>query len=184
MWLVLIGLLLGASPALAQGPLPDAFYGDWRGMELTTREGGGDVEVIPDDLNFRIQPDGNGFLMQWTGLTFDGDQGRLTRQHIEARFEPSDRPGVFTFKPEQSSLLLGLFGDPATHNPLEGEPLLWARYDDGTLSVYGIAIDDDGGFDLYQHVRSVTGNNMTVRQVHRTELELMILEGRLQQDGG
>jgi hypothetical protein len=81
-------------------------------------------------------------------------------------------------------MLLSLFGDPATSNPLEGEPLLWARLDGETLSVYGLAINPDGGFDLYQHVRALTGEGMTVRHTHRTEREAVILKGRLVRAGG
>ena len=91
---------------------------------------------------------------------------------------------MFVFDPEQSSLLLSLFGDPATNNPLEGEPLLWARLDGDTLSVYGLAINPDGSFDLYQHVRTVTGEAMTARQMHRTERDAVVLEGRLARAGG
>ena len=46
---------------------------------------------------------------------------------------------------------------------LEGEPLLWARLEVDTLSVYGLAINPDGSFDLYQHVRTVSGDTMTAR---------------------
>jgi hypothetical protein len=183
--LVLIGMLLGASPALAQGDLPAGFYGDWRGVAPITEEGGGDLEVTAEDLNVRIGPEGSGFRMYWTALTHEGSKGELVRQAVDARFEPTDRPGVFTFRPESSSLLLGLFGDPATNDPLEGEPLLWARFDGEALSVYGLVINAQGGFDLYQHVRALTDDGMAVHITHRTEHEPpMIIEGRLQRTGG
>lgn len=183
--LALIGMLLGASPALAQGGLPAGFFGDWRGVAPVTEEGGRGLEVTAEDLSVRIEPEGNGFRMHWTALTHDGPNGELVRQAVDARFEPTDRPGVFAFHPEGSSILLGLFGDPGTNNPLEGEPLLWARFDGQALSVYGLVINDHGGFDLYQHVRTLTDDGMTVRQTHRTEQEPpMIIEGRLQRAAG
>jgi hypothetical protein len=122
--------------------------------------------------------------MRWTALSRKGAGDPLARSEVEARFEPTDRPGVFAFDPEQSSMLLSLFGDPATSNPLEGEPLLWARLDGETVSVYGLAINPDGSFDLYQHVRALSAEGMTVRHTHRTERELLILEGRLVRAGG
>jgi hypothetical protein len=182
--LVLIGVILGVSPAFAQGALPAAFYGDWQGEELTVTEGSNDVEVAAADLGVRIVPDGNGFRLTWTALTHGGAGTPLSRQAIEARFEPGDRPGVFVFNPERSSLLLRLLGDPATSNPLEGQPLLWARLEGETLSVYGLAINPDGSFDLYQHVRTLIGEEMTARHVHRTEDEVVTLEGRLVRAGG
>jgi hypothetical protein len=177
--LVLIGLIFGASPAFGQDGLPAEFHGDWRGEELTTSEGIDGLEVTAKDLSVRIEPDDNGFRMHWTALSREKVGGPLTRQPVEARFAPSGRPGVFAFVPEESSMLLSLFGDPSTSNPLEGEPLLWARFDGEALSVYGLVINADGGFDLYQHVRRLSGDGMAVRHTHRTEREALVLEGRL-----
>jgi hypothetical protein len=181
--LVLIGLILGAGPAWGQGGLPADFNGEWRGEELTISEGADGLEVTADDLSVRIGPDGDGFWMHWTGLSRDKVGGPLVRHPIEARFAPTDRPGVFAFVPEQSSMLLRLFGDPAINNPLEGEPLLWARFDGKALSVYGLEINAEGGFDLYQHVQRLTGDGMTVRRIHRTEDKAVILDGRLVRAG-
>ena len=181
--LVLIGVILAASPAFGQEALPASFDGDWQGKELTVDEGNADLKATAEDLNVQIVPDDSGFWMHWTALSRDGTGGALARQPVEARFEPSDRPGVFVFDSEQSSLLLSLFGDPATNNPLEGEPLLWARLEGDTLSVYGLAINPDGSFDLYQHVRTVTGDTMTARHTHRTEGDVVVLEGRLARAG-
>jgi hypothetical protein len=45
-------------------------------------------------------------------------------------------------------------------------------------------INADGGFDLYQHVRRLSGDGMAVRHTHRTEREALVLEGRLVRAGG
>jgi hypothetical protein len=182
--LVLIGVILAASPAFGQSGLPASFHGDWQGKELSVDDGSAELEATADDLSVRIAPDGSGFRMTWTALSREGSGGPLARHLVEARFEPADRPGVFVFNPKQSSLLLRLFGDPATSNPLEGEPLLWARLEGETLSVYGLAINLDGSFDLYQHVRTLTGEGMTARHTHRTERGVVTLEGRLLRAGG
>jgi len=186
--LTLIGLLLGASPAWAQGGLPKAFYGTWNGVSLSSSGGAESLEFNPDDLDVQIEPDGDGFQMRWTSLTHtehDDAHSELVRQPVDARFTPTDRPGVFAFNPKDSSILLGLFGDPATNNPLEGEPLLWARVDGQSLSVYGLVIGSDGNFDLYQHVRTLTDDGMIAVHTHRTEHDPAVeLEGRLERDGG
>jgi hypothetical protein len=182
--LVLIGVILAASPASGQDALPEAFHGDWQGEELSVEEGSAGLDVTAKDLSVQIEPDDGGFRMSWSALSREGSGDPLVRHEVEARFEPSDRSGVFVVDPEQSSMLLSLFGDPATNNPLEGEPLLWARLDRETLSVYGLAIHEDGSFDLYQHVRTLTGEGMMARHTHRTERDAVILEGRLVQAGG
>jgi hypothetical protein len=177
--LVLVCLILGASPAFGQEGLPAEFHGDWRGKEVRVVAGGNGVEVTAEDLNMRIEPDEAGFRMHWTALEREKAGGPLARRPVEAHFVSTGRPGVFAFEPEDSSMLLSLFGDPSTSNPLEGEPLLWARFDGEALSVYGLVINAEGGFDLYQHVRRLTSDGMTVRNTHRTEREAVILEGRL-----
>ena len=182
--LVLMGLLLSAGPTFAQDALPEGFFGNWQGATLTASGGSEALAFSPDDLNVQIEPDGEGFEMHWMSLT-RGDSGQLVRQPVEARFTATDRPGVFAFNPKNSSLLLGLFGDPATNNPLQGEPLLWARVEDETLSVYGLVIGSDGSFDLYQHVRTLTDDGMAAVHSHRTEHEpAVVIEGRLERDGG
>jgi hypothetical protein len=179
-----MALLVGTGPALAQTALPDAFYGDWRGVTVEVDSGGDDLEITAEDLSVRIEPDGSGFRMHWTTLTHEGTHGPMLRRPVEARFAPSGRPGVFAFEPEQSSILLSLFGDPSTNNPLKGEPLLWARFADGALSVYGLVINQEGGFDLYQHVRTLTDNGLAVHQVHRTEHGPMVIQGHVERAGG
>jgi hypothetical protein len=182
--LVLIGVILAASPAFGQRALPESFHGNWQGEGLTVEEGSADPEVMAEDLSVRIEPDAGGFRMQWTTLSREGPGSPLHRKEVEARFEPANRPGLFVFDSEQSSLLLRLFGDPSTSNPLEGEPLLWARLDGEALSVYGLTVNADGGFDLYQQVQTLTDEGMTARYTHRTEHEAIILEGRLVRSGG
>lgn len=183
--LLLIGLFLLPGSVLAQGALPDAFYGDWKGVALTSTEGTGSLEPAAEDLNVRIEPDGDGFRIYWTSLGHGHSDDPLVREKIEARFAPTDRPGVFAFDPETGSMLLNLFGNPATSNPLKGEPLLWARVADQTLAVYGLAINADGGFDLYHHARTLTDGGLSAHHTHRTEHEpMMIIEGLLERAGG
>jgi hypothetical protein len=183
--LVLTALLLGAGPAFAQDALPEGFFGNWQGVTLSASEGSEELTISPDDLDVQIEPDSEGFAMRWMSLTHGETAGSLVREPVEARFAPTERPGVFAFNPEASSMLLRLFGDPATNNPLQGEPLLWARVEDQTLSVYGLVIGSDGSFDLYQHVRTLTDDGMRAMHTHRTEQEpAVVIEGRLERDGG
>lgn len=183
--LLLVGLLLCPGSVLAQNALSDAFYGEWKGVALTSTDGTGKLELTVDDLNVRIEPDDDGFRMYWTSLGHGGSDDRLVRKKVEARFAPTGRPGVFAFDPAEGSMLLGLFRDPATSNPLKGEPLLWARVADQTLAVYGLVINADGGFDLYHHVRTLTEDGMAAQLTHRMEHEPVVtIEGQLKRAGG
>jgi hypothetical protein len=183
--LLLIGLILCPGSVLAQNALPDAFYGDWKGVALTNTEGADNLELTAEDLNVRIEPHDDGFRIYWTTLGHGESEDQLVRKKAEAAFAPTDRPGVFAFDPQDGSMLMGLFSDPSTSNPLKGEPLLWARVADQTLAVYGLVINADGGFDLYHQVRTLTDDGMAVHQIHRMEREpVVIIEGQLKRAGG
>ena len=111
--------------------------------------------------------------------------GELRREKAEASFTPTDRPGVYAFDAGDESLFSSLFADPATGNPLEGETLLWARLAGPTLTVYSLAIDAQGGFDLDRYARTLTDEGMAVRYTRRIENDVILtLEGRLEPAGG
>ena len=87
--------------------------------------------------------------------------------------------------PAMTSLFSSLFADPATGNPLEGETLLWARLAGSTLTVYSLAIDAQGGFDLDRYARTLTDEGMAVRYTRRIENDVILtVEGRLEPAGG
>jgi hypothetical protein len=181
---VAVGLLLAsASGAAADATIQD-FSGAWQGVELRSNGDDKGLKFMPEDLDVQIRSDGDGFHMSWTGFSRQ-DGGELTRQKTEARFTPTDRPGVYAFDPGGASLLSRLFADPATGNPLKGETLLWARLVGPTLTVYSLAIDRHGGFDLDRYARTLTDEGMTVRYTRRIENDLILtIEGRLEAAGG
>jgi hypothetical protein len=176
--LLVLVLVLGATSSLADDALIKPFSGGWRGTEITT-SGGDGLALKPQDLDIRIHPDDNGFHINWVGFG-RGEDGGLKREKVEATFAPTKRPGVFAFAPGGKSLLSRLFADPATGNPLNGETLLWARLEGKTLTVYSLAINPRGGFDLDRYARTLTENGMTIRYTRRVENDqILTIEGRL-----
>jgi hypothetical protein len=181
---VVIALALASGSGAAADVTIQDFSGGWQGVELRTSGDDKGLKFTPEDLDVEISSDGDGFHMSWTGLARQ-DGGKLTRQKTEASFTPTDRPGVYAFDPGGASLLSRLFADPATGNPLEGETLLWARLVGPTLTVYSLAIDSDGGFDLDRYARTLTDEGMTVGYTRRIENDLILtIEGRLEAAGG
>ena len=176
------GLALASATASAADPTIEDFGGAWQGIGLQV---GGDDEglaLAPADLDVRIQTDGGGFRISWTGLARQ-DGGALARQKIDARFAPTERPGVYAFEPGGSSFF-GLFANPATGNPLEGETLLWARLAGPTLTVYSLAIAFDGGFDLDRYVRTLSDGGMDVHYTRRMENDrLLTIDVRIKAKG-
>jgi hypothetical protein len=181
---ILLAASLGlVSPAVAGGELSIRdFAGDWRGVEVTNSDQA--IAATPKDLDLQLSPEGDGFRLNWIRLARAAGGG-LERQKAEASFAPTDRPGVFAFRPGPTSLLGRLFGDPATANPLEGKTLLWARLDGATLTVYSLAIDERGGFDLNRAARTLADGKMTLQYTRRSENDVILtVEGRLEKAGG
>ena len=176
---VVISVLIGAGAAGADEAKIADFYGEWRG---TDARGQGGVE--PDDLSVTIRPDGTGFRMDWTALKI-GPDGVSGRHEVRASFAPTGKPGVFAYREEPGSMLQRLFASPTTSNPLEGETLLWARLAGPTLTVYSLALEDDGGFRLDRHERTLQEGAMSYVGSRRTgQGPTVIAEGRLQPEPG
>jgi hypothetical protein len=181
---VLAGLLLVSAGAVAGDARIEDFSGSWRGVELQSSGADDGLDFTPQDLDVQIRSADGGFHLSWTGLA-RGDGGELTRAKVEASFTPTDRPGVYAFDAGEKSLFSSLFADPASGNPLEGETLLWARLAGATLTVYSLAIDDRGGFDLDRYACTLTDRGMAVRYTRRIENDVILtLEGRLEPAGG
>lgn len=181
---VATGLALASASAGADEVTLQDFYGSWQGVELQTSGDDDAVALSPKDLEVQIRPEDSGFHMSWVGFARP-EGGGIARQEIEASFTPTDRPGVFAFNPGRPSLLSRLFADPATGNPLKGETLLWARLDGNSLTVYSLAINPDGGFELDRYARRLTDQGMTAHYTRRIENDLILtVDGRLEPAGG
>ena len=144
----------GAS-ALASDPSSiETFLGQWKGDQVLL-----EAESLPSDaLDLKVRSDANGFRISWHDLsTSSADSSRTNK--VNARFRPTGRPGVYEFVEEPGSFLTRMFASPSTGNPLEGETLLWARVADFTLTVYGMTVEPNGGFNLdrYRWARAESG---------------------------
>jgi len=179
---VLVGLGAGALRAENAGLEP--FYGKWRCVDLVIHASTEEITPTKDDLDLAIRPDGDGFRVRWT--TFQRTSlGSLERRLFEARFGPTERPGVFGFDQEQRSLFGRLFAAPASGNPLQGETLLWARLADERLVIYSLGLTPQGDFDLNRHQWTPDGDSLIVTFTRRTAKgEATRIRGRLEPAGG
>lgn len=174
------GLLVSAFSAAQAAEIED-FAGRWQAESVSGAAA--DLGIEPSDLAVEIAPAGtDGFIVRWTALE-PGDRG-LQREPVEARFAATERPGVFAFR-KDASLLASLFASPEAGNPLAGDRLLWARIEDDTLIVYGLALDRDGSFVLDRYARTLEDRSLSVDQTVRTGTgEPLRVEGRLVPAGG
>ena len=156
-WLVWPGTF-----ALAGDPNSIAtFLGQWKGDQVSS-----ETESLPSDaLDLQVQSDRNGFRIAWRDLSTSSPGGK----EVNAQFQPTGRPGVYEYAEKSGSFLTRMFASPSTGNPLEGETLLWARIDDLTLTVYSMAVEPDGGFNLDRYSWARTENGLLLRFSRRTE---------------
>ena len=113
------------------------------------------------------------------------DDGALQPQSNQASFVATDRPGVYAFEPGNTSLLSRLFADPATGNPLAGQTLLWARLAGATLTVYSLAVNPQGGFELARYARTLQDGGLDIHFTERLENDRVItVAGRAEAGGG
>ena len=141
----------GASAAL---PLIEPFFGHFEGKTIVE----GDDATTSRDLAVDIQPDGDAFRVIWTTATRQAD-GDIKRKTYSIGFQATKRPGIF-----RSTMGTDMFGNRVPLDPMKGDPYVWSRVADGTLTVYSLQITDDGGYDLQVYERRLDGpDRMSLR---------------------
>lgn len=181
--LATIVVLTAPCTARADAQIED-FLGEWRGVEVNVDSAEQAPKLTPADLDMTITEENGGFRIRAFALGREPDDSVVARQ-MDATFAPTETPGVFAFDPGTRSLLSSLFADPAVGNPLEGDTLLWARLEAGTLHVYSLAIDPGGGYALKRSTGQLTEDGMVTRYELRLENDRVVtVEGRLERAGG
>ncbi len=145
-------LLLWPLQATAQDVPIEAFYGQFQGSGIAENEDSLYFGVTVRDVDVKIGPLDQGFYVEWTSVIRSGgdpDNPDIRRRTSRADFAPGDRPGVF---PAQD-----------TGNLLAGEPVIWARIANQTLTIHVIAMADDGGYQVQSYDRTLTGNGMELK---------------------
>ena len=147
---VLISLLAGfvlLTPAVsgfAQSMKPSAiepFIGKYVGQTVFASEAG----LTKRDLDVVITRENSGFAIGWTTIT-QKPSGKISRKNYIVAFEPTDRRGLF----QPVGNVQG-----AKLDPLKGDPRLWARVRDKTLTVYAVLITEDGGYEMQIYDRTL-----------------------------
>ena len=157
--LVGAGLLsnLFAIEALA-GALIEPFTGKYVGHALYIEN---EIE-IKRDLGVLIQETEEGFKVDWEVTTFKPGKKPKTKKY-SISFTPTKRDHVF-----QAAMQPSVFGGKKPLDPIKGDPYVWARIIDQTLTVYALLINNDGGYELLIYDRSLTegGLNLSYSRIH------------------
>lgn len=131
-----------------------AFVGTYSGSaEVVALDG----TLIPRDMSVEISKTKDGFRVQWTSITYRGD-GSVREKSYEIDFVDSGRDGVFAAAQRKN-----VFGHEVQLDPMKGEPYVWSRIVDNTLTVYSLFVDADGGYSLQQYDRTLADGGLDLR---------------------
>lgn len=159
-----LGLLaMLAGPAQAVDRAFERFFGEFKGQAISAT----DEELSPRDLEVAIGPTDKGFFVKWTAVIYKAS-GKVKRTELTVNFARSKRERVY-----RSAMRTNMFGQQVPLDPLEGEPYFWATIEGDTLSVRGLVIVENGGYELQEYHRTLTGDDMTLEFVRFRNGELL-----------
>jgi len=155
------------------GSLIDPFIGNYTGQAIYTEN---DVE-IKRNLGVLIGETDEGFKVNWEVTTLKPEKKPKTKKY-SISFTPTKRDHVF-----QAAMQPSIFGGKKPLDPINGEPYVWARINDQTLTVFALLINDDGGYELLIYDRSLTdgGLNLNFSRIHNGE-KLKTISSFLEKD--
>ena len=155
----------------------DDFSGRWQGKVL--RQAGDDVTtgLDPRELVVHMRVDDDDVELLWTAIRrADAQDAQLRFDQVQAAFEPTDRPGVFTARTIKSRLL----GKTKTGNPIEGKPFVWARHAGSTFTVYALQIGADGGYYLDQYSLTLIEGGLALDFLKLLPGDRLVIRGLLE----
>ncbi|GMQ96271.1 MAG: hypothetical protein BMS9Abin14_809 [Gammaproteobacteria bacterium] len=142
--LVVCATMTLAATARAAAPEIEAFFGEYEGRAVMDSRG----EIQKRDLRVKISPIENGFSVDWTSVTKRAN-GTLKRKEYSISFHPTRRNNIY-----RSGERKDLFGNHVPLDPMKGDPYVWARIDNGTLTVYALHVLEDGGYEMQTYART------------------------------
>ena len=104
----------------------------------------------------------DGFTLKWITVIRDAEDGRVgddvKRREVNENFIPvEDKENVFVLSPEG-----GLFQKSELPNPLRGDAVRWAAIEGNEMTVYSLAINENGGSELQVYRRALTEKGMSI----------------------
>ncbi|MEM8579230.1 MAG: hypothetical protein AAGF60_15380, partial [Pseudomonadota bacterium] len=106
------------------------------------------------DMSVTVTELRDGFSVKWTSTRFRED-GRKNSKTYQVNFLPTERPGVYAAAQQRN-----VFGHKVPLDPMRGEPYVWARLMDDTLSVYSLFVTDDGSYEMQQYDRTLVEDGL------------------------
>ncbi len=129
-----------------------SFIGSYTGSANVEGEG----EASPRDMSVNISATKNGYAISWKTVIHKSD-GRNKETEYDIPFLSTGRTGIYS-----SAMKTNLFGKPVPLNPLKGDPYIWSRITEDTLTVYALVISEDGGYEMLEYNRTLTPGGLNL----------------------
>jgi hypothetical protein len=148
MYLLTLTLLLMAGRLHAQDLEIEAFYGHFTGIADEQVDG----ESEHRQLSVKIEPVDDNFEITWTTRVKRSDLSQ--KDHVyHILFRKTRRGAIYA-----SAMRMNVFGKHIPMDPLAGDPFVWARIHDKTLTVYAMMITNQGAYDMQIYDRTLLDN--------------------------
>ncbi|MFT6580210.1 MAG: hypothetical protein ACJAU6_000637 [Alphaproteobacteria bacterium] len=147
-----ISMLWATAAISAERDIED-FYGEFVGRSVADTENG----VKARDISIAIKSVKRGFSFDWTTVSERGD-GTVKKKSYSIQFRKTKRANIF-----KSAMQKDVFGGLAPMNPMKGDPYVWARIHDDTLSVYAMHVIEDGTYEMQVYHRTLTSAGMDLK---------------------
>ena len=139
----------------------ERFFGSYVGSGSAENFAKNEKEVRDLDVTIEEFKD-DGFTLKWITVVRGEDGARtgndVRRREVEESFIPvEDKDNVFILAPEG-----GLFQKSELPNPLRGDPVRWASIDGNAMTVYSLAISNNGGAEIQVYRRALTEKGMDI----------------------
>lgn len=144
LWGLVIAAMLAAPPLRAD---ITPFLGRYVGSAEVVRSDG---TTEARDMNVEItERKKGGFNVAWTTVTYK-PTGKTKSKSYEVAFLPTDRDGIYS-----AAMEVNVFGHAVQLDPMQGEPYVWGRIHDDTLTIYSLYVDDEGSWEMQQFDRTL-----------------------------
>lgn len=138
----------------------DPFVGHYIGRSITSV----DDQVSKRDFDVTVAArEKGGFEVSWTTF-FHRQDGSVKKKESTIAFRKTERSGIYA-----SAQKRDMFGNQVPFDPMEGDPYVWARVSSATLSIFGLLVTDDGGYEIQAYHRTLTDTGMDLEFIRTRE---------------
>lgn len=122
------------------------FYGTFTGEAMVDE----DSAEQRRDMSVTIEETKEGFNVAWTTSVVRAS-GKAKTKKYSIDFVLTKREGIYS-----SAMKKNVFGGRVAHDPMQGDPFVWARIVGDTLTIYALLVLEEGGYQMQVYDRTLS----------------------------